>query len=48
MRQSLDCALDTPRLFMRSIQVNMRGGNLPPPAANGRIYLKLPVGAGAA
>ncbi len=44
LRQSRDRVLDTPRLFMPSIQVNMRGGNLPSPAANGRIYLKLPVG----
>ncbi len=44
VRQGRDRALDTPRLLMPSIQVNMRGGNLPAPAENGRIYLKLPVG----
>ena len=43
LRQSRDRALDAPRLLLPSIQVNMRGGNLPSPAANGRIYLKLPV-----
>ena len=43
LRQSRDRALDAPRLLLPSIQVNMRGGNLPPSAANGRIYLKLPV-----
>lgn len=47
MRQNRDRALDTPRLFLPSIQVNMRGGQLPPAAANGRVYLKLPVGAAA-
>ena len=47
LRQSRDRALDAPRLLLPSIQVNMRGGSLPPAAANGRIYLKLPVGAAA-
>lgn len=43
MRQARDSSLDMPRLFLPSIQVNMRAGHLPPPAANGRIYLKLPI-----
>ena len=43
MRQARDRTLEAPRLLLPSIQVNMRGGALPPAAPNGRVYLKLPV-----
>jgi glyoxylase-like metal-dependent hydrolase (beta-lactamase superfamily II) len=44
MREARDATLSMPRLILPSIQVNMRAGALPPPAANGRRYLKLPLG----
>lgn len=43
MRTQRDATLDMPRLILPSIQVNMRGGHLPPPEENGVAYLKLPV-----
>jgi glyoxylase-like metal-dependent hydrolase (beta-lactamase superfamily II) len=43
MRTQRDATLDMPRLILPSIQVNMRGGRLPPPEDNGLSYLKLPV-----
>jgi glyoxylase-like metal-dependent hydrolase (beta-lactamase superfamily II) len=43
MRTQRDATLEMPRLILPSIQVNMRGGHLPPPEANGTSYLKLPV-----
>ena len=43
MRTRRDATLEMPRLILPSIQVNMRGGHLPPPEANGVSYLKLPV-----
>ena len=43
MRTQRDATLDMPRLILPSIQVNMRGGHLPPEEANGVSYLKLPV-----
>ncbi len=38
-----DATLEMPRLILPSIQVNMRGGHLPPAEENGTSYLKLPV-----
>jgi hypothetical protein len=32
-----------PRLIIPSIQVNIRGGQLPPPDEDGKRYLKVPV-----
>jgi hypothetical protein len=32
-----------PNLILPSVQVNMRGGRLPPPEDNGVQYLKIPV-----
>ena len=32
-----------PRLMLAALQVNIRGGRLPEPEANGRSYLKLPL-----
>lgn len=45
MRVARDATLSTPTLMMPSVQVNMRGGELPSPAANGRRYLKVPIDA---
>lgn len=45
LRTRRDAGLDMPRLMLAAIQVNMRAGELPPPAANGIRYLKLPVDA---
>lgn len=42
-RQARDKTLDTPALILPALQVNVRGGRLPAPAANGRAYLKIPV-----
>lgn len=44
MRTRRDATLCAPKLLYPSIQVNIRGGRLPPPEANGRTYLKIPVG----
>lgn len=43
MREARDATLGMPRLILPSIQVNMRGGNLPEPEDNGTRYLKLPL-----
>jgi glyoxylase-like metal-dependent hydrolase (beta-lactamase superfamily II) len=42
-RTACDATLDTPRLFLPSLQVNMRAGELPPPESNGRRYFKIPI-----
>ena len=44
-RTERDATLDMPRLILPSVQINMRAGNLPEPAANGLRYLKLPIDA---
>jgi glyoxylase-like metal-dependent hydrolase (beta-lactamase superfamily II) len=43
MRMARDATLGMPRLILPSIQVNMRGGTMPAPEANGVRYLKLPL-----
>ncbi|EIZ79881.1 beta-lactamase [Novosphingobium sp. Rr 2-17] len=43
MRTSRDATLSMPKLILPSIQVNMRGGHLPEPEANGTRYLKIPL-----
>jgi glyoxylase-like metal-dependent hydrolase (beta-lactamase superfamily II) len=43
LREARDATLGTPKLLIPSIQVNMRGGNLPPAEDNGTVYLKVPV-----
>jgi len=43
MRQARDATLCVPKLLYPAIQVNIRGGRLPPPDANGSRYLKIPV-----
>ena len=45
MRTERDKELDVPALLLPSIQVNMRGGDLPEPESNGRAYLKIPLNA---
>ncbi|MEN2786903.1 MBL fold metallo-hydrolase [Sphingomonas qilianensis] len=43
MRTARDATLSMPKLILPSIQVNMRGGHLPEPAANGTRYLQIPL-----
>lgn len=43
MRTARDATLSMPKLILPSIQVNMRGGTLPPPEDNGVRYLKIPL-----
>lgn len=43
MREGRDATLPVPKLLYPSIQVNIRAGRLPPPEANGRTYLKIPL-----
>ena len=45
LRQKRDAELSMPRLILHALQVNLMGGRLPAPAANGRSYLKIPIGA---
>jgi len=45
MRTARDATLGKPRLLLPAVQVNMRGGALPEPAANGVRYLKIPLDA---
>ena len=42
-RQAHDATLALPTLMLPSVQVNMRGGRMPPSDANGTAYLKIPV-----
>lgn len=41
-RQARDATLPAPNLLLPSLQVNIRGGRLPP-AENGQVFLRLPV-----
>ncbi|WDI31519.1 MBL fold metallo-hydrolase [Hyphococcus flavus] len=43
MRESRDKNLSMPKLILPSVQVNMRGGAMPPPEDNGVSYLKIPI-----
>jgi len=45
LRQARDSTLPMPKLILPALQVNIRGGRLPEPEANGRRYLKIPLGA---
>ena len=42
-RTERDAQLDMPRLIIPSLQVNMRGGDLPPADDSGKRFLKVPV-----
>ena len=43
MRTQRDATLDMPVLILPAVQVNIRGGELPPAEANGTRYLKIPL-----
>jgi len=43
MREARDKTLDTPKLLLPAIQVNIRAGRFPPAEANGVSYLRIPV-----
>ena len=45
MRNARDATLGMPTLILPALQVNMRGGRLPPAADSGQIFLKLPLNA---
>ncbi|MDO9005475.1 MAG: MBL fold metallo-hydrolase [Aquabacterium sp.] len=45
MRQARDATLEVPTLILPSIQVNVRGGQLPPVDDNGIAYLRIPLNA---
>jgi glyoxylase-like metal-dependent hydrolase (beta-lactamase superfamily II) len=42
-RRARDATLKVPRLLLPSLQVNIRGGRLPPADADGHRYLRLPL-----
>ncbi|MES2293687.1 MAG: MBL fold metallo-hydrolase [Pseudomonadota bacterium] len=42
-RTARDKTLAVPALILPSVQVNIRAGAMPPPEADGQVYLKLPV-----
>jgi glyoxylase-like metal-dependent hydrolase (beta-lactamase superfamily II) len=43
MREARDRTLAMPKLIIPSLQVNMKAGQLPEPASNGKRYLKVPL-----
>ena len=43
MREARDTTLELPKLIIPSIQVNIRGGNLPEPDESGKRHLKVPI-----
>lgn len=45
VREARDRTLPMPKLILHALQVNMNGGRLPEPEANGRRYLKFPLDA---
>jgi glyoxylase-like metal-dependent hydrolase (beta-lactamase superfamily II) len=45
LREARDRTLAMPKLILHALQVNIDGGRLPEPAANGRRYLKFPLDA---
>jgi len=45
VREARDKTLSMPKLILPALQVNMNGGRLPKPEANGRRYLKFPLDA---
>jgi glyoxylase-like metal-dependent hydrolase (beta-lactamase superfamily II) len=45
MRNARDAKLEAPQLILPSLQVNIRAGAMPPPSAEGHVYLRLPVNA---
>lgn len=45
LRTKRDQTLPMPKLILHALQVNIRGGRLPEPEANGKRYLKFPLNA---
>ena len=45
LREARDKTLAMPKLILHALQVNINGGRLPEPEANGRRYLKFPLDA---
>ena len=45
LRKARDDVLPMPRLLTHALQVNLRGGRLPEPDAQGRRHLRIPLGA---
>lgn len=45
LRTKRDKTLPMPKLILHALQVNIRGGRLPEPEANGKRYLKFPLNA---
>lgn len=43
LREARDRTLPMPKLILHALQINMNGGRLPAPEANGRRYLKIPL-----
>lgn len=43
MRNSRDASLPVPKLLMPAIQLNIRGGHMPPAENNGKAYIKVPL-----
>ncbi len=43
LRRARDRTLPMPKQILHALQVNLRGGRLPPPESDGRHYLKIPV-----
>jgi glyoxylase-like metal-dependent hydrolase (beta-lactamase superfamily II) len=43
LREARDKTLPMPRLILHALQVNINGGRLPEPEANGKRYLKFPL-----
>ena len=42
-RDERDATLPLPARMLAALQVNLRGGRLPPPEADGHHYLKIPL-----
>jgi len=42
-REARDATLPAPTLILPSLQVNIRGGALPPASRSGRVFLKIPI-----
>lgn len=43
MRETRDASLGTPRLLHASLQINLRGGRMPAPDAQGRRFILTPL-----
>lgn len=43
MREERDAQLATPRLLHAALQINLRGGRMPLPDAEGRRFIRVPL-----